>query len=792
MEGIATKIDKFNQVNDSEKFTLDTKNVKSIFTQLYRIPFYQRPYDWENKDIENFIKDIFEQALVYDETPSSHTISNKFIGTIVLTPSSLRPNKVSTTINDIVDGQQRITTLQLILVSLHKYGLSLEDELKRVSKKLQKIEDNDNEKLNELIFMFNEKLQIISKSIIQAISDKIERNSHRAVVDFIPRLIREDGDTWGSEIRAEKENLTYVSSPTLYIFNYLLENITKITHSDMYSSNEIPSSDSKFSLLSKDLESFKDKSESYKVLEKKAKNIDDFIRKIFKSHIKLSNQEMPLIFDENEHEIIGEKGIASFKVIYYFIIFSFYLLNKVNAVIVKANSESEAFDIFDSLNTTGEPLNAIQVLNALVVGFESFQENKYLNSVSKEHMDVINKFINGITELKDRNTVIFDLLNAFSLLITGKSLANKSLSTQIDFVKEHYNRSNDSKVFFIKLLADLTVFFDEVWVNKTNQYWSDNLEMKLLISTGHTVTIPILAYYYKFYKEEINSFNKILKAIMSFSVLRRVGLGGTAGIEKIYKELFSAERPLNFKKIFNQDFTDYAGVINIEYIQNEFLKDLNSSLKSEKENITLRSRFLRNAMNNDFYSLGRNARYFLLCCYELTIASGNNEPPLLLKSERKAKPTLMTVGNFDLEIEHIAPQTQSEGWGEDIYSNHMLNKIGNTTLLPKLENIERSNQSFSATIELYKLYSMPDDASFKNQLELLLAKNILKLKKNGKPTFNKVTVHTVAHLLNIKVWDEENVKIHSKELLKFGWNYLIVNLSKDEKYLFEIDKIEIE
>lgn len=121
MEGIATKIDKFNQVNDSEKFTLDTKNVKSIFTQLYRIPFYQRPYDWENKDIENFIKDIFEQALVYDETPSSHTISNKFIGTIVLTPSSLRPNKVSTTINDIVDGQQRITTLQLILVSLHKY-----------------------------------------------------------------------------------------------------------------------------------------------------------------------------------------------------------------------------------------------------------------------------------------------------------------------------------------------------------------------------------------------------------------------------------------------------------------------------------------------------------------------------------------------------------------------------------------------------------------------------------------------------------------------------------------------
>jgi len=83
-------------------------NLKSLFSskQEFHIPYYQRNYDWTEEQCEILIEDILNIA---DRQDNYH-----FIGNIVYLNNN---NSDSIT---LVDGQQRIITLNLILLYLHK------------------------------------------------------------------------------------------------------------------------------------------------------------------------------------------------------------------------------------------------------------------------------------------------------------------------------------------------------------------------------------------------------------------------------------------------------------------------------------------------------------------------------------------------------------------------------------------------------------------------------------------------------------------------------------------------
>lgn len=66
------------------------------------IPYYQRPYQWGEKEIENLIND-FEKNSEYKEDKSY------FVGAIVLVSDSNR-----SCVPDLIDGQQRVTTVFLL------------------------------------------------------------------------------------------------------------------------------------------------------------------------------------------------------------------------------------------------------------------------------------------------------------------------------------------------------------------------------------------------------------------------------------------------------------------------------------------------------------------------------------------------------------------------------------------------------------------------------------------------------------------------------------------------------
>lgn len=106
---------KENIIVESKVFSL-----KGLFSDKFTVDFYQREYVWERKQIEDLIVDLSAEFLKNWE--EGHTLKDVaaydpyFMGEIVLSTKAGEKSAV-------IDGQQRITTLTLILIYLLRtYG----------------------------------------------------------------------------------------------------------------------------------------------------------------------------------------------------------------------------------------------------------------------------------------------------------------------------------------------------------------------------------------------------------------------------------------------------------------------------------------------------------------------------------------------------------------------------------------------------------------------------------------------------------------------------------------------
>jgi hypothetical protein len=84
----------------------EERKISSILTEqiCYEIPPYQRPYSWERENVQQFLEDVGEAYKANDD--------EYFIGSLI-TIEKERDRRY-----DVVDGQQRLTTLNLIFSRL--------------------------------------------------------------------------------------------------------------------------------------------------------------------------------------------------------------------------------------------------------------------------------------------------------------------------------------------------------------------------------------------------------------------------------------------------------------------------------------------------------------------------------------------------------------------------------------------------------------------------------------------------------------------------------------------------
>ncbi len=83
-------------------------------TKQYRVPLYQRPYSWEKSQVQRLWDDIERLALERAENSSA----GHFMGSLVLSIGKSGPAGTEFL---VVDGQQRLTTLTILLCALRDY-----------------------------------------------------------------------------------------------------------------------------------------------------------------------------------------------------------------------------------------------------------------------------------------------------------------------------------------------------------------------------------------------------------------------------------------------------------------------------------------------------------------------------------------------------------------------------------------------------------------------------------------------------------------------------------------------
>ena len=102
-------------MQDGQKILGETKTVRKLLTSVkYSIDYYQREYKWQEKQVRELIDDLSNKF--FEDYSQDHARSevrhypHYFLGSIIISERDGVPY--------IVDGQQRLTSLTLILILL--------------------------------------------------------------------------------------------------------------------------------------------------------------------------------------------------------------------------------------------------------------------------------------------------------------------------------------------------------------------------------------------------------------------------------------------------------------------------------------------------------------------------------------------------------------------------------------------------------------------------------------------------------------------------------------------------
>lgn len=114
------------------KLNVDQKNIKALFAEKkadFLIPDYQRPYAWSEEECQTLWEDIFVFAIPEGDATKFNSEEEYYLGPIVTFKNN--NNKL-----EVIDGQQRLTTLMLLLRAFHISFGEMRDENSKKIKEL--------------------------------------------------------------------------------------------------------------------------------------------------------------------------------------------------------------------------------------------------------------------------------------------------------------------------------------------------------------------------------------------------------------------------------------------------------------------------------------------------------------------------------------------------------------------------------------------------------------------------------------------------------------------------------
>lgn len=664
------------------------------------IPLYQREYSWDDDNINQLLEDVSKG--IKRITEGNDEI--RFLGTIITVKESNKANlhpvevqSVPASVENIIDGQQRLSTITIFACLLCKH---LDIVLKKVKFK-DKISDNVRdvcEKWKSIL------LDVISVEI------KDRLNNIRQ-----PKIIRGSIDFWTKNKPIEE---AYRSPVARFIADSI---------------NAIKSSGERKVSYPKP-----DKEIHGTQLSKTIKMIDKWLSDVSKAH-EAANEEFPcaweifsridvtsLVFYDMKaedgvdiEEIISREDFSSPSTDSYIMCeviqlasVCHYLLDRCCFTLIQPSNEDWAFDMFQSLNATGTPLTAIETFKPLIVN-DTKENGGYKDSENEDSMNKVDELFSEASTAQQKSKLTNDFLTSFFVAYNGQSLSSHFSHQRRALVESYASRqSQERKISFVKFFGQYAEFYSSLWIKKPYKQTIETLKnhpegelatllIAFLNESKHKMAIPVLATFYRdIYANKDYAQNKFIEAtkiVSAFYILWR-STSSNAGLDNVYRDFFKTEG-----KVWK-----FESGASIEELKNHFKKALGiKGINGEKKDwIKRASQWLT------YDEASTLCRLILMMSFHDTIADENNYG--LMKFSRQGVSPYMTLEKWNSEdiktIEHIAPQSKNIEWDDHIYDikNPLVHTLGNLTLLPKSINSSVGNKGWKEKYLYYLCISTKD------------------------------------------------------------------------------------
>ena len=728
----------------------------------FRVPEYQRTYDWNEDNIKRLLEDCLNR---FHNLSISNNESYTFLGTLILVKEESEFSFDGTSLS-VVDGQQRLITLILLCCAL--------------TEELCLRKDDTSSFQGPTINWIKKEIKFILERLYDCVIGQLRSNGKTS---GFPRVVRfQDDNRAFSHPEAKYHS---VIAKFLHDFDiYYSQNYSTFSPVEKNDNADTLRFFQNYEYIKKQVELgiYKGNDTSNTTgqseLDFNQVSHDDFqnagLCNLFKKLDTLSDQAERDIVISDITNNSDSSGLIRL------MLFSHYVLKSVVLTRIETIDENAAFDIFDSLNTTGEPLSAIETFKPHVMSFE--RKNGYTNfsiTESAKQFERLEENLNDIyLENDKRQKETRELLVTFALYMEGYKLPENLADQRIYLRAKFEGAANTNlKRRIVQSLADIAEFRQTYWnrdsirdLDSIHNNTSNRLKLccAFISDMKTSLALPIMARYWAQYQQDGNedTFTDAVMVLTAFLVLRRSITGTTGGIDT------------DFRKMMGKLCTrlDYSNSL-------PSLDDLKKMLREYLE-------VSRIGVDNKETWVSRVCEVPLaahsqpLCRFLLFAASDNSRTdqgnPGLLTREDAIHSDQLVFLNFSKwqddkykTIEHVAPVSKSSGWDDEIYEeSYTRHTIGNIILLPQKENSSVGNAPWTKKKLFYRALAAETETERKSQFEKAKKEGLTFPKRTEKLLKEQVRLDMLDPIANVTEWKKPTIQERSKNILKLAWDVI--------------------
>lgn len=761
-------------------FNPETTNVYSFYQKpgvgLY-IPLYQREYSWDKDNINQLLEDVSQG--IFSITENRDEI--RFLGTVIAVQVRdkrsiypLDPQGLPSLIENIIDGQQRLSTIALFSTLLYHQIWRLQQGVP------DSVDPDIKSQLDEVCEYWKNKLQ-------KVFSLDLERGTPNRK----PKIIRGNQDQWTKDGDIDSN---YQSDVANYLANFISYIDAPEGEKQLPKFNKKTRTGSNLRQIARWLDST--------VLKAHEKETEDFIT-AWEILDKIDQDSIWQYQRDELTAIVQKKEVNNKKSVDYILCslvqlfaLSHYLLERCCFTIIQPMNEDWAFDMFQSLNATGTPLTAIETFKPSVVYAVENDSSigRFQNSIAEKSFDKIDALFTGSKSAARKNSLTKDLLISLALTIEGRKLGSH-FSQQRKWLVETFTKScrnTNEQLDFIRFFGNYAEFYKDIWLEYTGLNGKSitlidhhpeaeliSLYILYLKESNHKMAITILGRFYADVIEgkdqAVTNFIEATKIITRFYTLWR-SAQSNAGLDVQYRNFF--KRPINKD---NEVLTSESNIwldspqISLDKLREHF----NNALNQEGNNLLDKKIWKYKSSSYLKYNKAKS-----ICKLGLFISAHDTIPDDqaqgVMKSAKANTADYLILRKWvsdDLKtIEHIAPQKNTYGaWDQEFYTEEDLyQSIGNLTLLPVEINSSVSNKGWKSKYIYFQFLSEVDTEKHETlrskaeQLEVPLQDSTLKLLKNAKFNHHIMPIVAVGDNNN---WSVEIVKKRTERILDLIWSH---------------------